>query len=477
MSLGRDSTVTTVQVDLSHTVGPLKPLHGLNNGPVGYGSLVDVGHRYREIAVPYVRLHDPNWPHPREVDIPQVFPDFRADPSNPSAYDFARTDDYLQRIADTGARIIYRLGVSIEHTETKVYTHPPADFDKWARICLGIVRHYNEGWADGYRDRVAYWEIWNEPDIGDKMWSGTVEHYFDLYARTAKLLKHHDPDLRVGGPATAKLAPPHPAAGFLKRFLDYCRTHRCPLDFISWHKYTDDPQDILTHALDVDSLMRTYGFGGAESHLNEWNYTPFRWNIFEQGKELARREGFERQKDHEGSSFVATSLALLQDAPVDIATYYDGQPSALFCGIFDYYGVPQRTFYAFKAFSELRSQTARLRSEITPENSGIRCLAAGDPETGTAKILISRFAPAGKEECSSVPQPEIVDIVLQGVSITTARYEVKVIDEGHAFDVVRSGGLNQAEPRVRVSLRDHAVALITLTPAEDGKTAPIAGPD
>jgi hypothetical protein len=38
--------------------------------------MLDNNHRYRELGVPYVRLHDTNWPHPREVDVPQVFPDY-----------------------------------------------------------------------------------------------------------------------------------------------------------------------------------------------------------------------------------------------------------------------------------------------------------------------------------------------------------------------------------------------------------------
>ena len=117
-----------IRVNLGQITGRIKPLQGVNNGPVGYGTLVDVSHLYRDLAVPYVRLHDPNWPHPREVDIPQVFPDFTADPDDPASYDFGQTDDYLQKIVETGAKIIYRLGVSIEHTERKIYTDPPVDF-------------------------------------------------------------------------------------------------------------------------------------------------------------------------------------------------------------------------------------------------------------------------------------------------------------------------------------------------------------
>ena len=67
---------------------------------------------------------------------------------------------------------------------------PPEDAAKWARICANIVRHYNEGWADGFHYGITYWEIWNEPDNEESielnnMWKGTKEQYYDLYAATA----------------------------------------------------------------------------------------------------------------------------------------------------------------------------------------------------------------------------------------------------------------------------------------------------
>ena len=92
----------------------VRALHGVNNGPVTYGGLVDVSDLYRAARVPVVRLHDPNWPHAWEVDIHTIFPDFSRDPEDPASYDFARTDDYLASVVATGAQIVYRLGESIE---------------------------------------------------------------------------------------------------------------------------------------------------------------------------------------------------------------------------------------------------------------------------------------------------------------------------------------------------------------------------
>ena len=66
---------------------------------------------------------------------------------------------------------------------------------KWAVICEHIIRHYNEGWADGYKLNIKYRELWNEPDLGDATWGGTKEQFFDLYVTAAKHLRECFPDI------------------------------------------------------------------------------------------------------------------------------------------------------------------------------------------------------------------------------------------------------------------------------------------
>ena len=44
------------------------------------------------------------------------------------------------------------------------HNQPPSSFSKWADIAAHIVRHYNEGWANGQKANIKYWEIGNEPD-------------------------------------------------------------------------------------------------------------------------------------------------------------------------------------------------------------------------------------------------------------------------------------------------------------------------
>jgi hypothetical protein len=445
-----------IRIDCTNLQGRIQALHGVNNGPVCYGSLVDVSAYYKELGVPYARLHDPNWPHPREVDIPQVFPNFSADPQNPASYDFRRTDDYLQSIVDTGAGIIYRLGTSIEHTQRKYYIHPPADFDKWAQICIGIIKHYNHGWADGFRYGIPYWEIWNEPD-GDPnvppeksgMWTGTPEQYFELYKTAATAIKQFDPGVKVGGFAATMV---HPV--FTTRFIDYCVAEHLPLDFFSWHTYTDHPAKVVANALWVRRLLDEHGYTQTESVFNEWNYSRFdpdMKGVFRSGNEYATRRLFERSKSEEGASFAAAVLIALQDCRVDVANFYDGAPTS-YWSLFDVYGVPQKNYYAFKAFRDVLATPQRASVTLDAAAQGLYALAGAEPERQEVAILLSNFDGVSREYALHVDH-------LPRECGTLSLYR---LDAAHNLDLVQAQEWHGQALDVSVYLAQHSVTLIKL---------------
>ncbi len=372
------------------SAGKIKPVHGINNGPVSYGAMVDVSSYYKEIRFPFIRLHDTNWPYPREVDIYTIFPDFSKNPADTKSYDFSRTDTYISSILTAGSKIVFRLGVSIEHTKKKYYVHPPEDPDKWAKICLGIIKHYNDGWAKGFKYNIKYWEIWNEPDNPDKncMWTGTVKAYLELYKAASRAIKKYDPELKVGGFSATMVNPEFDA-----QFFKFCRKNKLPLDFFSWHTYTADPEKIKANANYVKEMLVRHGYLKTESHFNEWNYWPHEAArpAFRAGNEYNTERTFERAKSEEGASFDAGILLLLQDLPVDVANYYDGQPTSLW-SLFNNYGVPQKNYYAFKAFKELYNYRDRIKTEIIEGREGFFCCAGIKRKTGEIAVLMSNFS-------------------------------------------------------------------------------------
>ena len=443
--------MTNFQIHPREELGLFKPLHGVNNGPIAYGSLVNVSRFYREMKVPFVRLHDTNWPHPREVDIHTIFPNFEADENDPQSYDFARTDEYIRTIVETGAQIIYRLGESIEHTTRKYYVHPPRDFAKLARVCIGIIRHLNEGWADGHHFGIRHWEIWNEPDNpdhkGNPMWTGTPDQYFELYDVASRAIKAHDATLQVGGYAATMVNPE-----FAAQFFDFCRAKKPPLDFFSWHSYAPNLELIESNARTIRAQVTDAGYPDAQMHFNEWNFVPPmppEFQCFAPGQEEQVEIFFETAKGEMGASFDAAALITMQDLPIDIANFYDGQPLSYF-SLFNAYGVPQKNYYAFRAFAELLETPHRVRIEGT-NNSNLRAAAGISPD-GKMGVLLANFQDA------STP------VTLNFHALPLENYHVMQTwtDKERTFAAAPASTLNAKTPTIELSMPPYSVALVSL---------------
>ena len=381
------------QADFSQVVGCVKPLHGINNTPVVYrGRLPEL----QDAGIPYVRLHDTGGPFggTHLVDVPNVFPDFEADPLDERSYDFAYTDAYFQTLAASGLKPFYRLGVTIEnHYYLRPYrVRPPRDFQRWADICCQIIRHYNEGWANGFHYGIEYWEIWNEPE-SEAMWQGTPEEYFELYATAARTIRRRFPRLKVGGYAGCgffAVTRPDCSAqrrgylDFFHKFLEFMKnaTEEIPLDFFSWHLYTQDPHETAAHAHYGKEGLTAAGLVKTESILDEWNYIEHDTCDIDQ-------EPWDAMREMAGAAFVAATFALLQKAPVDKAMYYDALPSRKYGGLYLYpENKVSRTYYVFKAFNELYLMGQAVHCASGEGRNGVYCLAARDGH-GNARMLIA----------------------------------------------------------------------------------------
>ncbi len=424
-----------VRIDCSRRMGEVRALHGVNNGPVNYGETIDLSAYYRRAAFPLVRLHDSEWPNPDVVDMHAVFPDLRADPNRPESYRFGRTDDYVKAIVDSGGGIVYRLGESIETTRRKVHVNPPADCRRWAEACVGIIRHYNEGWAEGFRYKIRYWEIWNEPENRPNMWTGTDEDYYRLYATAARRIKGRFPSLMVGGPSTGSIGEVKDGrllpTSFLKGFIGHCKKHRAPLDFFSWHTYSDDPYVFALKARAVRRYLDEQGYRKTENHLNEWNYLPDNdWRpISVAGQGITRQRWYARQGGAEGAAFLACGLMHLQDSPVDVANYYRGDANPF--GLFNWHGVPKKTYHAMRAFRMLLETPLRVKA--SGGQPGHLAVCAGVNKDRTAlTVLIGNF----RHQARTLDL-RIAPVPWQG----TARWELRRLDSGKDLEPVRSGAM------------------------------------
>jgi hypothetical protein len=456
--LARAAEPAVIQIDFSRTNGVIRALHGVNKGPLGPGGLIDLTAEHRALGVPFTRLHDCYWPNPYVVDMHAVFPDFNADPGLPASYDFRLTDEYIAAIRASGARIVYRLGESIEHTSVKRFVHPPADYERWAAICLGIIRHYNEGWADGFHHDIRHWEIWNEPENRPAMWSGTDEDYFRLYRVTASAIKRAFPDLKVGGPAVGAsgrfVKGGFQPTAFVTGFLDHCRAESLPLDFFSWHCYTADPAELTARANAIRKLLDAHGFNATESHLNEWNYLPDNsWEpLSRTATASVRQRAHDAMAGAPGAAFIACAQLELQDAPLDVANLFHGELGAF--GLFNEFGVPQKNYHAVRAFRNLLDTPERVavRGGTPGQLAAVAGLNAARTE---GRILISNF-----QHPAATILVKLDELPWRG----TTTVQLSLLDAGNDLAVIRTETVAAGSPALSIQLTSPSVALLKLRP-------------
>ena len=386
-------------VDFTRPTGMrVRALNGGNLGPqISHADLYGAGtNDFAALRVPLTRLHDAPLADSgfRLVDVHQIFGNAKADPANPDNYYFRQTDDYIRRILDCGGEIMFRLGTSIEHSNASYFANPPGDYERWSDVCLGIVRHYNAGWADGFKWNVRYWEIWNEADIGKEMWTGTMDDYLRLYAVTAKKVKAEFPDVKIGGPAFARF---HPAGernfseAKAHAFLSFCRDNRIPLDFFSWHRYGCTLEPMLKEPARMRQVLDSYGFTKTELILDEWHYWPpsgFQKSIMD--------DPVHGLASVNAAAYAVAALVGWQDTPLTMSCHYTIGPLHAGWGAWDGTNARNPLFYAYRAFARLLDYPNRVAVECADADLQV---LAGTGEGGRRAVLVADFK-TGAEKLS-----------------------------------------------------------------------------
>lgn len=140
-----------------------------------------------------------------------------------------------------------------------------------------------QAWADLVVERIDniyakvgtvpdYIEIWNEIDRVE-FWEGSLQDYETLYATTATTIRAAYPQIKIGGPGLAghfsTLEGTESALAALSRF---CATNSVPLDFLSWHHYTEANELSISGVVpNLRSLHQSLGLGYVELIISEWN--------------------------------------------------------------------------------------------------------------------------------------------------------------------------------------------------------------
>ncbi len=393
-------------VDFNERVGAIKPLNGGTLwAKLSRESLCDHQADAEACRFSTIRLCDVPWNNEglRLVDVNQIFANLNADPNDPNNYFFALTDNYIANILKGGSVPIYRLGTSFEHTNTAYFAQKPQDFERYAEICAGIVRHYNAGWANGFKWNILYWEIWNEPDRQESWGDDDWEQYCRFYVIVAKRLRSEFPDIKIGGPSLSYFQPEK-----VKLFAEVCKEKGAPIDFFTWHCYGVTPEHIINEPFIVRETLDEVGLSNTELHLNEWHYLPGGWKAFFKAlKKPQKKYDLANSPDGmngvEAAAFIDYVLTRWQDGPLDMSNYY-AFGLDLF-GVIDYYDRIRPTYYALRFFGAQISE-APIRVETKDPGGNVSLLGSVDDTGSRKRLLVS---------CYKQVFPKSITIKLKGV--------------------------------------------------------------
>lgn len=437
----------TVNVDLSLKIGEVKPLHSMCNGPKSYGA--DISHLFRDIGVPFVRFDCTDTAMSAyAVDISRIFKSFDSDPTDPANYDFTVTDSYVEAAMLVGAKVIFRLGESIDII-SKMRREIPESIETLARVCVNIIRHYNEGWAQGYSFGIEYFELWNSS--GEK----NADEY-GLYRSLANSLKLYNEDIKLGGMSFPI------SGGAVREFLRYCRKYNVPLDFVSVDCFASDPDEVGRDVESLIMLMRNLGFSETELIIGKWCYADAEiingttLELIMGGRSgEAKRKLFEAQSSVRGAAFVTAVLLRLMNTELKTACFYDAQPMVSpFCAISDRFGKEQKPYYSFKSFGELYRAKNSVWTESAQidgmDHTGIYAGAAVSDD-GKGYILLSSFKGCG-----------VVDLRIDGLPSNVYTADIYMLDGVKDMTLADSVPISGMKKRLLLNVSEYGVIMIKL---------------
>ncbi len=420
-------------VDFSKKARDIRPaLHSSGWSPRVYPRLlVNDDAAVKALRMTYTRTHD--WAlvnsGQRMVDTCRIFPLMHLDAKDPKNYVFGPTDEALRLARNVGLKIMYRLGESIEHTEGVHFNvRVPDDYEKYAEVMAGIVRHYNRGWANGYHWNIEYWNFWEEPDGISNLWclpgpegadaAGMRKRFIRLFVTVMKRLKAEFPEIKFGGPALISCD-----LAYFREMIEACAKEGLKPDFISWDSYGQNPHKLVRDARKARRLLDELGCPKTEVVLAEWHYLVSWTGIH--GKNAtpeqvrAAKYGPTGINQIDSACYALTALSLFQSSPFDQAYYYGCSHTGDW-GYLDDDKAFNKPYRALCAFGDIVGDHRELCETVSARRN-VTMLAARSADAKRKTLLVTDYR----------GQEMTLEVAVKGVP-ADAPVTVKRLDHAHA---------------------------------------------
>lgn len=261
-------------------------------------------------------------------------------------------------------------------------TKPPANWNMWATVVDSIVRVI----VNQMNIPNAWFEIWNEPDIGS--WTGSMNDYWKLYRTTYDAVKSAVPTAPVGGPAVngwannigwqAPFGYVNAANGnatLIGQLLDSSAVWNKVPDFISWHSFGVNRFEFGNACTFIQQKCVQLGIALPELIVSEWNApstirdTPL------------------------AAAYAAVVPMMLQATPVAcnvFAAWQDFSNSTVEFhhdyGLLSYGAIHKPVYYSLLA-------TRMLDGSMCMLSASEQCFAQASASADSVQLLISNYSP------------------------------------------------------------------------------------
>lgn len=316
---------------------------------------------------------------------------------------------------------------------------PPTDWNQWYELVKGLMAAFKSRFGLDEM-KTWYFEVWNEPDIA--FWSGTQEEYFKLYDLAARAVKECDPELRIGGPATAR-------TNWIDEFLAHVTKPstdfgldmpRC--DFIATHAYPSDLEFLDAAEGEVElqnsNIMREL-FAAARRKIDaalgenfpliigEWNSSagPLAFNHDEcNNGAYVTKTMVELMPLCQGSLYWNAS-DIYEECNFHYAPFHGGY------GLLTVNDLPKAAFHGFRLLGEHAGEAVKAGFDKAVE--GVGCLATKNGDT--LRVFAYYYAEPGSDGAGEV------EFTLSGVPAgAKATVEAVVPGKGSAYETWRELG-------------------------------------
>ena len=426
-----DTSYNNFTVNINQTSQDFKKMFSAN----GYGpgpASQEYNHilKFQELGIDYVRTHD----YQIAFDYHAIFPDTSKNPFDSTAYCFHTTDSCIANIINAGGKVFFRFGESYEISP--VYNIPPADMDKWAQVCVQIIKHYNDGWNNGFYYDLHYFEIWNEPDLKD-FWNGSVEEYCRLYRKTARKIKQYDSSIKVGGPTISNIFD----ESFINIFIDSIVTYNIPLDFFSYHFYYHPNPYYFKYANEyVRQKLNAAGLTDIPLINSEWNSYMISFDTFSEWG----------MDDPLSAASLVSAMTYMQESTIE--NFFRYSFINYWFGMVSYDDDSWRySGLAMRAFHNLTFNNQRIEATAS-DSLGTTIIASKSISGDQVQILIS----------DNSSNAYGYNLTLQEIeSGYIYNYRIYRIDNDNKYFITKTGTLSELNPGINLNVKspfaDHII--------------------